>query len=34
MLTGFDRITHNACQGFAGLNTAIVTQGYDTRNAI
>ena len=34
MLTGFDRVTNNTNQGFAGLNTAIVTQGYDTRNAI
>lgn len=34
MLTGFDRITNNTNQGFAGINSAIVSNGYETRNAI
>lgn len=31
---GFAAAQNTMTQGFAGLNTAIVTQGYDTRNAV
>lgn len=34
MLTGFDRIVNNANQGFSGLNSALLTNGYETRNAV
>lgn len=34
MLTGFDRIANNTNQGFAGLNSTLITNGYETRNAV
>lgn len=34
IINGFDRITNYTNQGFAGLNTVITTDGYETRNAI
>lgn len=31
MLNGFNGIQQAMCQGFSGVNTAIITQGYETR---
>ena len=34
LLTGFDRVTNNTNQGFAGLNTALITAQNDIQQAI
>lgn len=31
MLNGFGNVQNALCQGFAGVNTAITTNGYETR---
>lgn len=32
--TGFAAVQQTLCQGFGGINTSLVQQGYETRNAI
>lgn len=34
MTNGFAGVQQSLCQGFSGVNTALVTQGYETRGAI
>ena len=34
MLNGFAGVQNALCQGFSGVNNTIVTNGYETRNAI
>lgn len=34
MLNGFAGVQNAMCQGFSGVNNSIMTNGYETRNAI
>ena len=34
MLNGFSSIQNALCQGFSGVNSTIVTDGYETRNTL
>lgn len=34
MLNGFSGVQQTLCQGFGGINNTVVTNGYETRNAI